>query len=358
MTKPPQKHARRTVTLRDVARETGVSISTVSIVLNQSRLSKNLSVQTRIRVEEAARRLGYTPDPVARSLKNRHSQTVGVMIFDITDPYCTRLLKGIEGALVKTQFLPLIMSVQNKADIFHRYWKLLHERRIEGLIIVPNWATLSAEKVIEGLQQVPCVVIGSAHSRDHMSCITIDNAGGGTKALAHLYELGHRAIAVLRGPENILASRLRWRGIQKFSKDAGLHLDPAICMEMRALPDASSTFEEGYRLTSELLSTQHPFTALLAFDDLAAAGAIRAFHDLGRSVPRDCSVIGFDDIPHAQLISPSLTTMRQPLEQMGAMSVETLLMHIQAKDEGKIHKAVSQMLEVELLVRRSTTPRE
>lgn len=357
MNKPRQKPLRRNITLRDVAQESGVSISTVSIVLNQSRLSQSLSVQTRNRVEEAARRLGYTPDPVARSLKNRHSQTVGVMIFDITDPYCTRLLKGIEAALAETHFLPVIMSVQNNADLFQRYWKLIHERRIEGLIVVPNWPILRAPK-IEKLEHVPCVIIGSPSSAEHMFSITIDNTDGGAKALAHPHELGHRAIAILRGPGNILASRLRWRGIQKFAKDAGLHLDSAICEEASILPEASSTFEEGHRLTSELLRQKHPFTAILAFDDLAAAGAIRGLHELGMIVPRDCSVIGFDDIPNAQLISPSLTTMRQPLEQMGAIAVETLLAHVQSKNDGKIHKAASETLQVELLMRKSTAPRE
>jgi LacI family transcriptional regulator len=246
------------------------------------------------------------------------------------------------------------MSVQNKTDLFQRYWQLIRERRIEGIIMVPNWAAISAES-LEGFQQVPCVVIGSPPLADHMSSIAIDNADGGAKALEHLYELGHREIAILRGPGNVLDTRLRWQGIQRFAKKVGLRLDPSLCMDMRTLSDASVTFDEGHRLTSELLDRQETFTALLAFDDLAAAGAIRAFHERGRSVPKDCSVIGFDDIPNAQLISPPITTMRQPLEEMGAIAVDTLMTHIQNRNEGENLQASSRILPVELIVRRSTS---
>lgn len=342
------------VMLRDVARESGVSISTVSIVLNHSPLAQNLSEATRTRVEETARRLRYSPDPLARSLKNRQSQTIGVMIFDIADPYCTRLLKGIEEAMESTGFLPLIMSVQNKAEIFGRYSRLVQERRIEGLILVPNWTTVD-RKMLANFAQTPCVTIGSAPSVKNISRVLVDNFAGGFRSMEHLHQLGHRRIAVLRGPGHIPASMERWEGIQDFARQAGLDINHELLMQMQSLPEANSTFLEGYRLTRRLIGSEHSFTALVAFDDLAAAGAIRAFHESGWQIPQKCSVIGFDDVPNAEFISPALTTMRQPLEEMGKLSVEMLLAAIEQKDTTRAPRP-SRMLDPTLRLRSSTGP--
>jgi DNA-binding LacI/PurR family transcriptional regulator len=351
---PGKKRVRGNVTLREVALESGVSIATVSIVLNRSPLAQNLSPVTRARVEETAQRLNYSPDLIARSLKNRQSQTIGVMIFDISDPYCTRLLKGIEASIEATPFLPLIMSVQNKADLLRRYSKLVLERRVEGLIVVPNWASVD-RSMFSSFARMPCVTIGYKPPVDNMPCVLVDNVAGGFRSMEHLYALGHRDIAVLRGPGHIPDSMERWQGIRKFAKQADLSIDPALVMEIRSLPDANSTFLEGHRLTLELIGKQRAFTALVAFDDLAAAGAIRAFHESAWEIPRRCSVIGFDDIPNAEIISPALTTMRQPLEDMGKAAVEMLLAAIEQKDQTTVARS-SEMFDPSLTVRASTGP--
>jgi DNA-binding LacI/PurR family transcriptional regulator len=349
---PAKKQGRGNVTLREVAEECGVAISTVSMVLNRSPLAQTLSAATRARVEETAQRLNYSPDLLARSLKSRHSQTIGVMIFDITDPYCTRLLKGIEEAIEATPFLSLIMSVQNKADLFRRYSKLVQERRVEGLIVVPNWTSLD-RSMFSSFARMPCVTIGCRPPVDNMSCVVIDNVAGGFKAMEHLYALGHRKIAILRGPGHLPDSMERLEGIRKFARQAGLSIDPELVMEIESLPAANSSFLEGHRLTLELIGKQRPFTALVAFDDLAAAGAIRAFHESGWELPRRCSVIGFDDVPNAEFISPALTTMRQPLEDMGKLAVEMLLAAVEQKDQ-TIMVRPSKMFDPSLTVRAST----
>jgi len=348
------KPARRHVTLRDVAHESGVSIATVSIVLNRSPVAQSLSAATRARVEETARRLKYSPDLMARGLKNRQSQTVGVMIFDIADPYCTRLLKGIEGAIEATDFLPLIMSVQNKAELLQRYSKLARERRIEGLILVPNWTSFD-HKLFDSFAQTPCVTIGYGISVENIHSVLVDNVGGGFRAMEHLYEMGHRKIAVLRGPSHLPDSRERWKGIHDFARQANLSIDPELVVDIQSLSEANSTFLEGYRLTLDLISRGRPFTALAAFDDLAAAGAIRAFRESAWDIPQRCSVIGFDDVPNAEFISPSLTTMRQPLEDMGKFAVEMLLTRIEQKNH-MTTVASSTVFNPTLTVRASTGP--
>ena len=351
---PALKNARGNVTLRDIARESGVSIATVSIVLNRSLLAQNLSSATRARVEETARRLKYSPDLMARSLKSRQSQTIGVMIFDIADPYCTRLLKGIESSIEPTAFLPLIMSVQNKTELFQRYSKLVGERRIEGLILVPNWTSFD-HKLFDGLAQVPCVTIGYRISAANIHSVLLDNVGGGFRAMEHLYRLGHRNIAVLRGPGHNPDGMERWKGMQSFAKRVNLAIRPELVAEIRSLPEANSTFLEGYRLTLDLIRGNRPFTALAAFDDLAGAGAIRALHESGWDVPGRCSVIGFDDISNAEFISPALTTMRQPLEDMGKLAVEILLTGIDQKNKTTAVRS-STVFDLTLTVRASTGP--
>jgi LacI family transcriptional regulator len=351
---PAKKRVRSHVTLREVALESGVSIATVSIVLNRSPLAQNLSPATRARVEETAERLNYSPDFIARSLKNRQSQTIGVMIFDISDPYCTRLLKGIEASIEATPYLPLIMSIRNKSDLFRRYSKLVQERRVEGLIVVPNWASVD-RSMFNSFARMPCVTIGYKPPVPNISYVMIDNVAGSFRSMEHLYALGHRNIAVLRGPGHIPDSMERWQGIRKFAEQAGLTIDPALVREIRSLPNANSTFLEGHRLTLELIGKQRAFTALVAFDDLAAAGAIRAFHESAWEIPKKCSVIGFDDVPNAEFISPALTTMRQPLEDMGKAAVEMLLAAIEQKDRTtEVHP--SEMFDPSLTVRASTGP--
>lgn len=353
-TKSTKSRARGNVTLRDVAAECGVSIATASIVLNRSPLAQNLSAATRARVEEAARKLKYSPDLMARSLRNRQSQTIGVVIFDLADPYCTRLLKGIESAIETTQFLPLIMSVQNKTELFRRYSRLVQERRVEGLILVPNSATMDWS-VFESVPSISCVTIGYKPPAENHSCILVDNVGGGFRAMEHLYQLGHRNIAILRGPEHNADSMERWKGIQKFARQVRLPIDPALVKKIHNLVEANAAFREGHRLTVELIERGRPFTALVAYDDLTAAGAMRAFHEGGWHIPRRCSIIGFDDIPNAELMSPALTTMRQPLEDMGKLAVEMLLRGIENKTSTTA-PGLAKVFDPALIARASTEP--
>ena len=343
------------MTLRDIAEETDLSIATVSFVLNRAKIAQRLSPETRSRVEEAAARLGYTPDHIARSLKASQSGTVGVMVFNIMDPYCTRLLNGIQTSLMKTEYLPLIMSTQNDPNLVQRYWKLLIERRVEGIIVIANSTSLNVE-VFREFRPGAFVMVGATPPSKSVAHVVIDNVEGGAQALACLYELGHREIGVLRGPRDVIDSQERWRGVQSFARKVGLKLDPQLCPQLEALLDLTIV-EEGERLTAKLIAQKRRFTALLTFDDLSAIGAIRAFDRSHWSIPGDCSVIGFDDIPYAQLVRPSLTTMRQPLEQMGALAVDNLLLQIKNATNGQSTNLLAKTVQAELVIRESTIAR-
>jgi LacI family transcriptional regulator len=182
----------------------------------------------------------------------------------------------------------------------------------------------------------------------------VDNEAGGRMAIEHLHQLGHRRIAVILGPKRLIDSAPRWRGIQKFAQSVELEIDPSLVTRLPDVFDANASFEQGYRLTEELLQKKKKFSALIAFDDLTALGAIRALVKAGISVPEQCSVIGFDDIAVSSLSVPSLTTVRQPLETMGGAAVNIVMEAIKAGHENRDRGVVAQKLHAELVIRDST----
>jgi LacI family transcriptional regulator len=182
----------------------------------------------------------------------------------------------------------------------------------------------------------------------------VDNEAGGRLALEHLYQLGHRRIAMIRGPKRLIDSGPRWRGIQKFAQAAEFAIDSSLVLQLPDVFDPNSSFDHGFRLTEELLQKKKKFTALLAFDDLTALGAMRALAKAGLRVPEDCSVTGFDDVAISGLSAPSLTTVRQPLETMGSAAVSTVIAAINAGRENREWSVSSQKLNPELVIRDST----
>jgi LacI family transcriptional regulator len=342
-------------TIRDVARESGYSASTVSIVLNNAPLSRYIPGNTKDLIQTAARRLGYRPNPLARSLRSQRSNIVGVMVFDILDPFCTPILRGLENALYQSNYLSLLADAHNEPHRFERYLEMLLDRRVEGLIVIANWLVTDI-KVLADLteRQVPTVIAGRAFEIDNVSTVSVDNEGGAGLALEHIYRLGHREIAFLRGPKALASSGQRWKGIRSFAQSAGLRLDARRVAELPESLDPNSSFEAGAQLTTELLRQGKPFTALMAYDDVTALGALRALKMKGLRVPEDCSVVGFDDVAQAGLSVPSLTTVRQPMEAMGSMSVGILLDAINAVNQKGDIPVVRRKIPAELVVREST----
>lgn len=344
-------------TIRDVAKESGFSSTTVSIVLNDAPLARYIPPATKKRIEKAAKKLGYRPNLFARSLRSKRSHTVGVMVFDMTDPYCTLILRGIENSLYQSpsSYLPILTDVHNERGRFERYLEMLLDRRVEALIVLANWLFVDID-ILADLEKssIPTVMIGSELQTDTVSSVMVDNEIGGHLAVEHLYQLGHRKIAFIRGPRTLSDSAPRWQGVRSFVKSAGLELDPRLIVDLPDSQDPISSFEAGYKLTEELLKRKRPFTALMAFDDMTAFGAIRALVKAGLRVPEHCSVIGFDDVAPSSLYTPPLTTIRQPMEAMGAMAVNLAIEGINAVLEKREVAAVRRKMAPELAVREST----
>jgi LacI family transcriptional regulator len=348
--RPSDKSA--AVTMRDVANSSGFSPATVSIVLNNAPLARYIAPATKKKIEDAARKLGYRPNAMARFLRSKRTHSVGVMFFDITDPFCTPILRGIENSLFQGSYVPILADAHNQRNRFERCLELLLERHVEALIVVANWLFVDIHLLADfSKRNIPAATIGWELPGDDVSSVMVDNETGGRLALEHLHSLGHRKIAFIRGPKALIDSAPRWKGIQKFAHTAGLEIDSNLIMQLPEAFDPNSGFEGGFRLTEELLQRRKKFTALVAFDDLTALGAIRALNKAGIRVPEQCSVVGFDDVALSSMAVPSLTTVRQPLEVMGNLAVNIIMEGITASQEKRDWSITHHRAAPELVIR-------
>jgi LacI family transcriptional regulator len=275
-----------------------------------------------------------------------------VMVPDIADPYCAQILRGIENSISRSRYLPFLVDIQNSRSRFKTYLNVLLGRRVEGLIVLANSLYFETE-LLSALEsrKIPSVILGRESGTDALSWVATDNEAGTRQALEHLHRLGHRKIAFIRGPKMIVDSHDQWAGNCSFAATAGLELDPRLVV---ALSDPFSSYEGGYERTKELLALKLPFTALVAFDDMTAFGAIRALISAGLRVPRDCSVIGFDDIPAAAFYNPALTSVREHMESLASMAVEILMEAMLAHRKNTTVSPVYRKVEPQLMVREST----
>jgi len=327
-----------------------LSQTTVSLVLNDSPSAKSIPPETRQRVMEAAQRLNYRPNYFARSLRQSRSMSVGVLAPDLSEGYFTRVMSGVVHELTSAHYFYFTACHDWNKDLIEQYPRMLVERAVDGFLLLNT----PAESI-----QVPVPVVAiSAHSpTPNVTNIVLDHHSAVEQALKHLYDLGHRRIAFMRGPRAIPDSEFRWEAIQEVAREMGLKIDPANVIRIDAEGWSMKTGyhpmapEIGYRPMKVLLEKHRTFSAIFCFNDIAAIGAIRALKDAGCSVPQDVSVVGFDDIQSAAYSTPSLTTVRQPLTEMGSRGAQVLLDRIANRD--KEYPAEITM-QPELVVREST----
>jgi LacI family transcriptional regulator len=341
--------------LLDVARACGFSVSTVSIVLSEAPLSQNVAASTREHVRAVAQQLGYFPDAFARSLRRRRSQTIGVLAYDLSDPYCIPIVRGIQAGLQPASYLTQVMDAQTQRGLFDSYLHMFLERRAEGVIVVANWI-FDETNLLSDIKKnnVPIVIVSRDLTERGVSSVLVDNNAGGALGMRHLLELGHRRIAVIRGPEEMFDSEPRWAGIQRVADECGIQLDPELIFQLPGLTDSASGFEGGMDCAQRMLASGRTFSAVLAFDDLTALGVVRGLMQAGLRVPEDCSVLGFDDVLPAAVATPGITTIRQPLKDMGLLASEWMLEAIVARERGIVLKAKLFKASPELVVRMST----
>lgn len=327
------------VTLKAVAEHVQLSPGTVSAVLNDSPSSKHIPEVTRNRIIEAARHLNYKPNFFARYLRNKRTFTIGVMLNDIGSEYGGLVICGIEDYVRQKDYFFITGVHRHDPNLFEKYEHLLMERGVEGVIAV--------DLHLPHALQVPTVSIAGHQQYEGVTNIVLDHHRAALIALQHLVSLGHREIAVMKGNPASSDAQVRWEAISEAAKLLGVRIPEELVIQL----DSESTSPElGYPHAKTLLKRKRPFTALFAFNDISAIGAIRAFHEAGLQVPRDISVIGFDDIKSAAFYYPSLTTVRQPLLEMGKTAAKILLARIEGDDGFPKQLAV----EPELIIREST----
>jgi len=283
---------------------------------------------------------------------------LGVIVFDVTDPYCTPILRGIEKSLFDASFLSIFTDAHNDPNRFDRYLEMLLQRQVEGLIVVANWMLVDIEFLADlARRSIPTVIIGRELQRDSVNSILTDDFSGAQMAIEHLYRLGHRKIAFIKGPKMLADTARRWKGVRAFAHSVGLEIDAQLVVELPDLREATSGFHAGCKATEALLKARKTFTAVMAFDDMTALGCIRTLMRAGVKVPQHCSVVGFDDVAPAAISTPAITTIRQPMEAMGIAAVEMIGTAIRNSAEHPREPAQRRRLMPELIIRESTSVR-
>lgn len=344
----PQGH----VNLRMLADHLGLSQTTVSLVLNNSPSARSIPQETRDRVVEAAERLNYRPNYFARSLRQSRSMSVGVLAPDLSEGYFTRVMSGVVEELTAAHYFYFTACHDWNKELIEKYPRMLVERAVDGFLLL-NTAVEQFEV------PVPAVAISAHVAAENVTNIVLDHHLAVEQALKHLHALGHRSIAVMRGPRVIPDSEFRWESIQEVARQMDLKIDPALVIRIDTAAWSMKTGQHpmapeiGYKPMQSLLERTRDFTAVFCFNDIAAIGTIRALKDAGLSVPGDVSVVGFDDILSAAYAMPSLTTVRQPLTAMGRRGAQVLLERIANREK---QFAADIVMEPELVVRESTGP--
>jgi DNA-binding LacI/PurR family transcriptional regulator len=338
---PTADPSAKKVNLRELADHLGLSVATVSLVMNRSPAAKSIPQQTQIRVRAAARELNYRPNAMARMLRQRRSFTIGVIVPEISEGYAALVLSGIEDHLLQEGYFYFVMSHRHKDDLIEEYPGLLQERGVEGLIFVDTTCSAAIS--------VPAVAISGHRHVEGVTNITLNHARAARLALDYLAECGHRQIAFIKGQAFSSDTEVRWKAVRAAAQAAGLSIEEKLVVQLNS---ESPTSAPGYEAGRRLLENGVSFTALFSFNDISAIGAIRALREAGRRIPEDVSVIGFDDIQSAAFQNPSLTTIRQPLREMGMSAAETLLKRIACGPKEDYPRSI--IAEPELVIRAST----
>jgi DNA-binding LacI/PurR family transcriptional regulator len=329
----------KSVSLKSLAAYLQLSPATISLVINKSPRAKSIPKATQDRIFEAARKLNYKPNFFARSLRSKKTLTVGVLVPEAREGYSTMVIRGIENYLVDAGYFYFMASHHRRPDLVDQYPRLLMERSVEGFIVID---TQLNEKI-----GIPVVTVSGHQKLDGVTNVVLNHRRAAELALQHLVELGHKDIAFVKGQSFSSDTEVRWDSICRAARELRLNMPPELCVEL--LEDTVSP-QLGIPVIDQLLKRGHPFTALFAFNDTSAIGAIHSLREAGLRVPEDVSVVGFDDIPLAAFQNPALTTVRQPLEEMGATAARALLERIQGANEFPDEILV----EPELAVRKST----
>jgi LacI family transcriptional regulator len=327
-------------TIREVAQRAGVAPITVSRVLNNSGY---FSQEIKDRVEAAAAELHYVPNMLARSLRSNRTQTVGLVLSDITNPFWTTVARGVEDAASRQGFNVILCNTDEKENKQAEYLSVLLRKRVDGVVLVPARSTPDAVQMIQK-QGVQVVVMDRRVPGAEVDVVRGASTQGAYELVAYLLELGHRRIAILSGPENVSTSQERVNGCKQAFAAAN-RLETAMTVLY-----GEFTVHSGCTMTQRAVALTPRPTALFAANNFIAIGALKALRELGLRVPEDISVVGFDDLPASLVVEPFLTVAAQPAYAMGQRATELLLQRIIAPGVMPYQEVI---LPTQLIIRQS-----
>jgi LacI family transcriptional regulator len=329
------------ISLRTLGDYLNLSPATISLVLNNAPGVRSIPQETRDRVTRAAAKFDYRPSFYARSLRKRQTFSVGVLVPDLNDHYAAQVLAGVEEFLIEEGYFYLTASHRRKPDLIEEYPRLLMDRSVEGFVLI--------DTVLEHSMKLPAVAVAGHRKIEGVTNVVLDQRRAAELTLRHLYDLGHRKIAFMRGGSHSSDADERWECLMNVAAEMKLEVLPELTVQVKL---RVSTPELGFGPANELLDRGGDFTAIVCYNDEAAIGAIRAFMNHGLRVPQDVSVVGFDDIQSAAFHNPTLTTIRQPLNQMGMVAARILLQRIRGQEAFQDTVPILP----ELVIRESTCP--
>lgn len=329
-------------TISRVANEAGVSTQTVSRVVNNR---PDVSPETRKRVQQVIAQLGYQPSAIARSLVSKRTHTLGLITADFSDYFFTQVIAGAEVEARRHGYFFMLCSTERNPNDEPEYIRLLAERHVDGMLFARPSTESDNRHLVDLLRaEVPVVTTAYHLPGIALTVVDVDNVDGARQAARCLVASGRRRIAMIKGPARWKSVADRLEGYTLALQEAGLAGDPSLVAE------GDWSYESGYRALGELLARGQPFSGLFAQNDRMAIGAIRALREAGRRVPEDVSVVGYDDIPVAEFFDPPLTTIRQPMREVGETAARLL---IQVIEEGRAVQGQEVLLKTELIRRGS-----
>jgi len=328
----------KSVSIKDIAKVAGVSPSTVSRALHHN---PRISEETATRVRQLAQKMDYSPSLPARSLVTRHTATIGLVITHASDPFLGQLVVGAEETALDNGYSVFLSSSYRNADRERKVIRDFYERRVTGIIVTGSQVDAGYVQLRQRFP-LPIVLI---NFRDYPHSVSTDNLAGAQQAIEYLVQLGHRRIAYVSNHRSYQTDLDRFGGYKEVLTKHGIPVDETLLVE------GDGTLAGGVRAMQQLLALAQPPTAVFCFNDMTAMGVLRGLKTAGQEVPRDCSVIGFDDLEMATYYCPPLTTVRQPGYRLGQHAMRMLLQLIQGREEVQ-----AEILPAELVVRETTGP--
>ena len=330
-------------TLKDVAKKSGVAIGTASAVINNCPW---VSQETRNRVLQAINELNYQPNQLARNLRTQKTNTIGLIVPDITNPFFPQIIRSIDASARKCDYLVILCDSNEDYQIGIETFKVLLDKKVDGIILIGG--VVPKKELIKYLSDKHplIVVIERDYGIPEIATVAVDAIKGGYTATKHLLDLGYTEVGIITGPLNddfYQGSFGRYEGYQMALKEHNIAFNPSLVKQ------GDFTFEGGYNAMKQFLTETPQIRAIFAFNDLMAIGAIMAIKEQGLKIPEDIAVVGYDDIPDASYTSPALTTIRLPQKKLGTLAVEILINHLKGKHDSSLKKILS----TELIIRQS-----